>query len=58
MAQECKSIEPAQQSALDELERRRKRTADKLADIDAAISALKANPEILRVLDLMAKANR
>lgn len=55
---EAKSIEPCQRSALDELERRRDRTATKLAEIDAAISALKANPEILRVLDLLAKANR
>lgn len=54
----CSQIAPAAQSALDELVRRRARTQAKLDDIDAAINALRANPEILRVLDLMAKANR
>ena len=56
----CEStmIEPCNKSVLDELERRRTRTATKLEEIDAAIAALKTNPEILRVLDLLAKANR
>ena len=51
-------IAPCNRSVLDELERRRTRTATKLEEIDAAIAALKTNPEILRVLDLLAKANR
>ena len=54
----CGQVAPVAQSALDELVRRRNRTQAKLDDIDAAINALRANPEILRVLDLLAKANR
>ena len=54
----CGQVAPVTQSALDELVRRRERTQAKLDAIDAAINALRANPEILRVLDLMAKANR
>ena len=59
IAEDCYGqVAPATQSALDELVRRRERTQAKLDDIDAAINALRANPEILRILDLMAKANR
>lgn len=53
----CGQVEPAAQSVLDECVRRRERTQAKLDNIDAAINALRANPEILHVLDLLAKAN-
>lgn len=43
-------------SPLDTLKQHRSRLAQQLADQDAAIEALEANPEILRVLSLLAKA--
>lgn len=43
---------------LESLESERERAADRLKDLDAAIEALKANPSILQVLQLISKVRR
>lgn len=43
---------------LDNLKQRREQIAQQLADHDAAIAALEGNPELTKVLELLAKIGR
>lgn len=42
-------------SLLDNLKRRQRDAAERLNDLNAAIAALEANPEVAKVLELVAK---
>lgn len=42
-------------SMLDNLKRRQRDAAERLNDLNAAIAALEANPEVAKVLELVAK---
>lgn len=43
-------------SMLDNLKRRQREAAERLNDLNAAIAAMEANPEVAKVLELVAKA--
>lgn len=47
---------PKRVSMTEGLESRKARLQDQLAEIDAALAALKANPEVEKVLNLVSKA--
>lgn len=51
-------MKPLSNSPLDGLKQRKFYLQEQMANVDAAIAALERNPEILNVLELLAKANR
>ena len=57
-AEQCGQVEAVSASMLTTLQTKKTRLQMKLDEVDTAIKALESNPEILRVLDLLAKANR
>ena len=53
---QCESLEPRQITMRENLENKRDMLRTDLADVDAALEALDANPEVSKVLELLAKA--
>lgn len=53
-----KMCEPIRPNIKDGLVSRQTRLKSQLADIEAAIAALEANPEVANVLELVGKASR
>jgi hypothetical protein len=51
-----KSLQCVSPSMLDTLKRRQKDATERLNDLNAAISALESNPEVAKVLELVARA--
>lgn len=51
-----KSLQCVSPSMLDTLKRRQKEATERLDDLNAAISALESNPEVAKVLELVARA--
>jgi len=49
------SIAPRSDTILDNLKRRKLRAEDELAKINGAIEAMEKNPEVTKVLELIAK---
>jgi len=59
MLGQCEDISPNQccsPSLLETLKRRQKELASRLDDVTAAVNALETNPEISKVLELVARA--
>ena len=55
-AAQCESLMPRQVTVRENLENKRDVLRTALADVDAALEALDANPEVSKVLELLAKA--
>ena len=54
----CKEAESFHDSLISTLERKAKRATDELAAANAALAALKANPEVANILELVKRASR
>ncbi len=54
--QECMSLMPQRVSVRDNLQNKKETLVSALADVQAAIDALDANPEMSNVLELLARA--
>jgi hypothetical protein len=54
--QEIAPKQASSPSLLDNLKRRQKEAQSRLEDLNAAITALESNPEVARVLELVARA--
>jgi hypothetical protein len=55
LAKQSADTQIRQPSPLENLKQRREYLAQQLADHDAAIAALEANPEVTKVIELLAK---
>lgn len=55
-AERCDSLMPRQVTVRENLENKRDMLRTSLADVDAALDALDANPEVSKVLELLARA--
>lgn len=53
---QCESLMPRQVTVRENLENKRDKLRTSLADVDAALDALDANPEVSKVLELLARA--
>jgi len=53
---QCERLMPRQVTVRENLENKRDKLRTSLADVDAALDALDANPEVSKVLELLARA--
>ena len=54
---QCESLEVRVPSVMETLKRKRQQTEEKLSDINAAIEALQAHPEVEQILTLLGKVH-
>jgi len=53
---QCEQLMPRQMTVRENLQNKKDTLTAALADVDAALEALDANPEVSKVLELLAKA--